>query len=88
MKKLLALVAITLSACNNYVPSQPSTIGYVLPPELKDCTIHRIDAASHPYLYITRCSGSVTTQWTTGSKQKTTHATTVIIDGVEYEAKK
>lgn len=62
---LVILVAFTLLGCEARTP-QDRTLGYILPEELKDCKIFRINDGMNG-MYITRCPKSDTsTEWLQG----------------------
>lgn len=88
MFKYLALLGLAslLMAC---APQDPQQVTYILPPELSDCKIYKIDSKSSPVLYVVRCTGEKPAETSvqfrlTGKTSQTYH--TILIDGVEYKA--
>jgi outer membrane biogenesis lipoprotein LolB len=87
MKYLLIIAMVFLSACSPDSHNQPRQVGYVMPKELEGCKVFKVDGDG-PYLYITRCEKSTTTQWQQSNGKTKTTISTVVIDGVTYEVKK
>lgn len=83
----LFVFASLLMACE---PQDPQQVSYILPPELSDCKIYRIDSKTSPILYVVRCTGEKTTetsvQWKVQSGKTSQTYHTILIDGVEYKA--
>jgi hypothetical protein len=82
MKKIaLIAVLLVLTACDNgyKVANYP-----VRPPELADCGIYVLNNIDGGSITVARCPNSATS--TTYKSGKTTR-TTIVVDGVEYEAK-
>lgn len=83
MKTILMILAvISVAACKG-PPDNPETRSYVLPKEMHDCSVFKVDG-NGPYLYVVRCPNSqTTTHYETGGKYKTQY-NIVVIDGQEY----
>lgn len=64
------LFVILLSGCDR-PPITTEAGGFLLPPELSDCKIFRLNNGNNFNLYITRCPNS-TTSTTTGEKYPVT----------------
>lgn len=85
MLKLSALTVavLMLAGCG---PSSSIT-NYPMPPELSDCSQHKLTAAgSIRPIVVVRCPNSTTS--TTHSESKNSTASIIVIDGVEYTPKR
>ena len=91
MKIFVAVIlAVLLAGCE---PQQPIQVSYIMPAELSDCKVHKIDSTGGPILYVVRCSGQKATEkptetavdWKVTSGKTTNYYHTILIDGVEYQ---
>lgn len=80
MKRIVALVTVLLLAgCG---PEAKVLTYPILPAELNDCVFFKLRADSEAPITVVRCPNS-----TTSTTMKTkTPVTTIVVDGVEYEA--
>jgi hypothetical protein len=78
------IAAVILAGCQ---PSQPTTVNYILPQELNDCKVFKIDAEYSPELYVVRCGPGINTvaQYQQSNGKTSTNRTTILIDGEVYE---
>lgn len=74
---LCLLLLITFIVDSASKVSEPISVSYNLPKELEDCKVFKVDGKGLPYIYITRCPETTTTDWETGSKTKTKHSSTI-----------
>lgn len=86
---VLCLLLVTIYIVNSVSEvSDPISVSYNLPEELEDCKVFKVDGKGLPYIYITRCPETTTTDWETGSKTKTKHSSTVNNSKVTEPVKK
>lgn len=79
MKKLfICAIALLLAACSE--PNFKVADFPVVPPELSDCKIFRVENKLGTVLFITRCPNSTTSTTTQGK----TPVNVIVVDGVEY----
>lgn len=80
MKYLIILVlGIVLIGCEKI--TEESTHQYILPDELSDCKIYRLQSDNGQVLYITRCDDIIATS----SKQGKTQIDVITINGEKYQ---
>lgn len=87
MKIILGLVLCSmLVGCTT--KTTEITHGYVLPDELKDCSVYKLQSESQQSLVVIRCQNSTTsTNWAQKQGKSSISRSVVVIDGIEYEKK-
>ena len=78
---------IAMSACT---PQPPQEVKYILPDELKDCKVLRIEAASSPGIFVVVCprnpnSEVLGTHYSKSNGKSTQHISTLVINGEIYQ---
>ncbi len=78
---------IAMSACT---PRPPQEVKYILPDELKDCKVLRIEAASSPDIFAVVCprhpnNEVLGTYYSKSNGKSTQYISTVIINGERYQ---
>lgn len=78
---------IGISACT---PRPPQEVKYILPDELKDCKVLRIEAASSPDIFAVVCprnpnSEVIGTHYSRSTGKATQQVSTVVINGERYQ---
>lgn len=87
MKLILVMLSVfALTACSSDYTPKDKTNSYIVPDELKDCSISELSANWESTITVVRCPlSSTTTHWTERHGKTNTDYTIVTIDGKKYQ---